>query len=68
MTQDRRDLEKLGHKKQPLLRAVRAFCIECSGGERGAVSACEIPDCDLYPYRMGKNPFTNRKGNAGAFK
>ena len=36
------------------VKAIRAKCIECSGGNRS-----QIKDCPLYAYRHGKNP--NRK-------
>jgi len=42
------------------LRSIRAKCLDCSGFQPSEVRNCEIPECPLYPYRMGKNP--NRKG------
>ena len=45
---------------QTLLKAIRAKCIECSGGSPKEVQFCVIPECALYLFRMGKNP--NRKG------
>jgi len=47
-------------KKVRLLDAVRRYCLECSGGSRREVAECAIPDCELYPFRYGKNPY--RKG------
>jgi hypothetical protein len=41
------------------VKSIRKNCIECSGGSIKEVKECIIPDCPLYPYRMGKNP--NRK-------
>lgn len=38
------------------LKAIRAHCIECSGGEKKEVRECPIVRCTLYPYRMGKRP------------
>ena len=39
------------------LRAIRFKCIDCNGGivsgELG-VENCVVPDCPLYPFRMGK--------------
>jgi hypothetical protein len=31
--------------------AVRAFCLECFGWERGEIAGCTSPACPLYPYR-----------------
>jgi hypothetical protein len=42
------------------LKAIRAWCLDCSGRQWSEVKKCVIPDCPLYPYRFGKNP--NRSG------
>ena len=42
------------------IKAIRAKCLDCSGGHPSEVKNCVILDCSLYPFRMGKNP--NRKG------
>ena len=36
---------------ETVLRAVRAYCVECSGGSRRDVETCSRIDCPLYPYR-----------------
>lgn len=41
------------------LRAIRKKCLDCSAGSPNEVRCCEILDCPLYPYRLGKSP--NRK-------
>ena len=38
------------------MKAIRAKCLECSNDNRGEVSLCTIPDCPLYPFRLGHNP------------
>ena len=43
------------------LKAIRANCVDCMGGHARLVSSCELVDCPLWPYRMGKNPFHTRK-------
>ena len=45
------------------LKSIRKHCVECSGGSHAEVKRCVIPECNLYPYRMGKSP--NRKGTGG---
>ena len=45
------------------LRAIRRHCIECMGGQVYEVKHCTSPECNLYPYRMGRNP--KRKGIGG---
>ena len=38
------------------IKAIRAYCIECSGGMTKEVKLCPVEKCPLYPYRMGKRP------------
>lgn len=42
--------------KTAILKAIRAKCIDCSGGEHAEVRNCTIVLCDLHPYRMGTDP------------
>ena len=34
--------------------AIRKRCIDCAGGDRKAARDCEMEDCPLHPFRMGK--------------
>ena len=45
------------------LKAIRAKCIDCSGGNMAEVRRCDIRYCSLWTYRMGKNPRLKGKGN-----
>ena len=49
-------LRVLGHPETPL-RAIRANCVECSGGSVAEARKCTAVGCPLWPMRMGKNPF-----------
>ena len=51
-----------------ILKAVRAKCLDCSNGSWMEVKLCPIKECKLYPYRFGKDPYSNRKGNPDALK
>jgi len=42
------------------VKAIKAWCRECSGNQPKEVRLCPNKDCPLYPYRLGKNP--NRSG------
>ena len=43
------------------LRAIRAHCKECCGGEGWKeVECCACLDCVLWPWRFGKRPATAR--------
>ena len=39
------------------LKAIRLKCLDCSGDSADEVRKYVIPDCPLYPFRLGKNPF-----------
>ena len=39
------------------VKAIRAFCLDCCGGSSMMVKGCSAPDCALYPFRFGKNPY-----------
>ena len=45
------------NKPQSPIKAIRAKCLDCCCGSANEVRLCTIPDCALYPYRFGKNPF-----------
>ena len=39
------------------LKAIRAYCLDCTCNQIAEVRACEIANCPLHPFRFGKNPF-----------
>lgn len=43
---------------------IRAYCLQCMGGQRDFVADCETEDCPCYPFRFGKNPA--RQGIGGS--
>ena len=46
--------------KSPL-KAIRAFCIDCMGGQVREVKLCPSQICPLHAFRMGKNPYRKRE-------
>ena len=56
-------LNAAGHEKMPILRAIRRKCIDCSGGNQPEVRKCTVIGCALWPYRLGRNPFSANRGN-----
>ena len=46
-------------EKTPL-KAIRAKCLDCCCGSAYEVKNCVIHDCELYPFRLGSNPFRTR--------
>lgn len=38
------------------IKAIRAKCLDCCCNQVMEVRLCEIRECALWPYRMGKRP------------
>lgn len=53
----REKFEELGFEAKPLLQVIRAKCMDCCGYQQSEVKKCTAVTCDLWVYRMGKNPF-----------
>lgn len=53
-------LQVLGHPESPI-GAIRAHCIQCSGGSKREAGQCTATTCPLWPMRFGKNPFHARR-------
>jgi hypothetical protein len=49
-------LRALGHPESPI-KAIRAKCKDCCGGNEAEVRKCTAIGCALWPFRMGVNPF-----------
>ncbi len=64
----RAEAEAHGHEKRPILQAIRAKCLDCCVGQPKEVRLCQAYDCDLWPYRTGKNPFSASGGNPATLK
>lgn len=43
------------------VKAIRAFCLECSGDSTSEVKSCPRYQCPLYSFRFGKNPHRHRR-------
>ena len=48
--------EKPKKHKRPV-RAIREHCLWCLGGSSKEVELCTSPDCALFEFRFGKNPY-----------
>lgn len=51
------ELQIMGFEAVPVLKAIRAKCLDCSGGMASEVRDCLVRNCALYPFRMGTNPW-----------
>jgi hypothetical protein len=56
------------HRRQPILRVIRAKCLDCCCGQASEVAKCTAVACALWPYRMASNPFSKRRGNSANLK
>jgi hypothetical protein len=36
------------------LKSIRERCLDCTAGEMAAVRTCDLHDCPLHPFRMGR--------------
>lgn len=50
------DLRRLKHPESPI-RAIRAKCLDCCGGNAAEARKCVSAQCPLWPLRMGQNVF-----------
>lgn len=44
-----------------ILKAIRQKCLRCSGDSSTEVKHCNVPKCELYPFRTGKNPYRRKR-------
>jgi hypothetical protein len=44
-------------------KAIRAMCVYCMNGQPREVAKCTAPNCPLFPFRMGFNPYHGRAKN-----
>jgi hypothetical protein len=50
-------IKKIRNKKRvPLLRVIRLKCADCTCWQEAEIRLCEIKNCILWDFRMGKNP------------
>lgn len=47
------------------MKAIRAKCLDCSGGQPKEVRLCVIQKCPLYVYRFGKRPKAGNDAGGG---
>lgn len=61
MTNDTETKKNTLETPQTAIKAIRAKCLDCSGGSSAEVKACELTHCPLYKFRLGKNPNIKRE-------
>ena len=48
-------------KQKNPVKAIREFCLDCSGDSSAEVKRCTSKNCPLYPFRFGKNPYRAKR-------
>ncbi len=51
--------------KADILKSIRGKCLDCCCGSRVEVSICHLKDCDLWAFRLGRDPDPSRQGIVG---
>ena len=39
-----------------ILKSIRLYCLDCTGGSKRDVRMCPISQCPMWPYRFGRQP------------
>lgn len=60
------DFEAAGVELLPIMKAVRAKCLDCVGGNPSEVRKCVSIICPLWPVRMGAYPARLRAAANGS--
>ena len=48
-------------KPKTFSKAIRAYCLACAGGSAHEVKLCPALECELHPFRFGKNPYRPKR-------
>ena len=57
--------EQMADKILTPLKAIRAKCMDCCCGQAKEIKLCNMKNCPLYPYRMGKRPKVDKDIGSG---
>jgi hypothetical protein len=55
------DFAAAGVATLPPMKAIRAKCVDCSAGNVAEVRRCVVIKCALWPFRLGSNPFREKR-------
>jgi hypothetical protein len=60
------ELNAVGHFKTALSKLIRLKCLDCANTENEVRKCTAVKTCVLWPYRMRKNPFSERVASEAA--
>jgi hypothetical protein len=55
------EILSLKFRAQNPLKAIRERCLDCCCGNSSEVRKCTAIDCPSWPFRMGTNPFRQKR-------
>jgi hypothetical protein len=55
------ELEAVGHRALSPTQAIRARCLDCCAGQASEVRRCVSVSCSSWPWRMGTNPWREKR-------
>ena len=47
--------------KKDIMTAIKAKCLDCCCGQTSDIRECTIVNCPLHHFRLGKDPFSNKR-------
>ena len=47
-------------KQKNPVKAIRAYCLNCCLESANEVALCPADECELWEFRMGKNPYRKK--------
>lgn len=55
------DFARIGISRISRGDAIRQMCLSCMGGSSREVLLCASANCSLWPFRMGTDPFREKR-------
>jgi hypothetical protein len=55
------EFASLGHSRLSAIQSLRARCIDCCAGSPSEVRRCVSISCPSWPFRMGWDPWRDRR-------
>lgn len=50
-----------GERTTSVLKAIKKHCLDCCCFQRDEVKYCPCTSCNLWPFRLGKNPYRKKR-------
>lgn len=51
----------MNEKPKSPMRAIRAKCLDGSGGSSAEAKICPVRECPLFAFRNGRNPYRQKR-------